>query len=151
MMEISFEIPTDQLLFTDQIDLKSESTRVGPMKVYLRLKAGRGADSTVDVQLCAEQPFDFDHLFFGDLVITIDMENELEREHIGGVQQYGNAVLEVSDKTEMEELDDSSGDKGAGGSLSGRVYTSREAYDGDGEVTTDGYGSVAERAGQAAG
>ena len=147
---LTFEIPVDRLTNTDNIDLKSQSFRVGPLDVYLRLTAGRGAESTVNVQLCAAKPFIFIANHFRELRVVVDMEHELEQ-RVGGVYLYGESILEVKDRTDMNELDDGSGDKGAGGSLSVERYTSRVMCDGDGEVTTDGPGSAAERAGEAAG
>jgi hypothetical protein len=147
---LTFEIPVDRLTNTDHIDLKSQSFRVGPLNVYLRLTAGRGADTTVNVQLCATKPFIFAANYFRELRVVVDMEHELEQ-RVGGVVSYGASILEVKDLTTMTELNDGSGDKGAGGSLSVEHYSSRVMYDGDGEVTTDGPGSAAERAGEAAG
>ena len=147
---IKFEIPVDRLTNTDHIDLKSQSFRVGPLDVYLRLTAGRGADTTVNVQLCAAKPFIFAANYFRELCVSVDMEHNLGR-RVGGVHTIGESVLEVKKFTKMTELNDGSGDKGAGGSLSVEHYSSRVMYDGDGEVTTDGPGSAAERAGEAAG
>ena len=148
-----FEIPVDRLTNTDNIDLKSCTLRVGPLDVYLRLTAGRGAESTVNVQLCAEEPaegFSVERVMFDRLHVKVMIAHELDP-RVGGVVSYGESILDVEGLTDMDELDDGSGDKGAGGSLSVERYSSRVMYDGDGEVTTDGPGSAAERAGEAAG
>lgn len=150
------KIPVGRITNTDYFDLKSSIMQVGAVKVYLRMMAGRGPESTVNVQLCAEASDTVWHRF-RHLSVEIDPVNynfgnsrHMER-RIGGPEPEGDWTLQVWNTTKMTELDDGSGDEGFGGSLRVHRYTSREAYDGDGEPTTDGPGSAAELAGVAAG
>ena len=147
---MTFKIPVDRLTISTAFDLKSETTKVAHEEVFLRVTGGGGAASSVNVELCAEEPHSFKTTKFDNLVIKTN-DSIPYASAIGGINSLYEPIFEKDDLTVMAELGDDSGDRGFGGILMVRRYSSREAYDGDGEVTLDGPGSAAEEAGIAAG
>ena len=148
---MTFVIPVDRLTISTAFDLKSDTTKVAHEEVFLRVTGGGGAASSVNVELCAEKPHSFENTEFDNLVIDTN-DSIPHARAIGGINShYGQPIFRKDDLTVMTELGDDSGDRGFGGILMVRRYSSREAYDGDGEVTLDGPGSTAEEAGIAAG
>ena len=147
---MTFKIPVDRLTISTAFDIKSDSTKVAHEKIFLRVTGGGGAASSVNVELCAEEPHIFASSEFDNLVIKTN-QGIPYASVIGGINSDYGAIFEKDDLTTMAELGDDSGDRGSGGILMVRRFSSREAYDGDAEVTLDGPGSAAEEAGIAAG